>query len=70
MRKACGKEAITMTDCIQHFLIPQPDGSFIDWGRNATINGVRGFGPARYYGGEAAEVLRVLLRYSGKESRK
>ncbi|WP_193619494.1 hypothetical protein [Fimbriiglobus ruber] len=57
-----------MSGFVEHRLIPQPDGSFIDWGRNATINGVRGFGPARYYGGEAAEVLRVLLRYSGKEN--
>lgn len=48
----------------EHRLIPQPDGSFIDWGRNATINGVRGEGPAKHYSGEAAEVMRLVLQYS------
>jgi hypothetical protein len=40
-----------------------PDGTFLDWGRNATVNGVRGEGGAVWYRGEAAEVMRVLLKH-------
>lgn len=38
----------------------QPDGSFVDWGRH----GPGGTGPARWYRGEAAEVLALVLRYT------
>lgn len=38
-------------------LARQPNGDFIDWGRHAK----GGVGSARYYGGEAAEVLRLVL---------
>lgn len=44
-----------------------PDGSFMDWGRNATVNGVRGEGGAVVYRGEAAEVMRLVLRYTQGE---
>ena len=40
-----------------------PDGTFMDWGRNATVNGIRGEGGAVCYRGEAAEVMRVLLKH-------
>ncbi|WP_169331898.1 hypothetical protein [Zavarzinella formosa] len=50
-------------------LVPQPDGSFIDWGRNATINGVRGEGPAFCYYGEAAEVMRLVLKHTNPTER-
>ena len=46
-------------------LIRQSDGSLIDWGRNATIDGVRGEGPARCYVGEDAEVLRYSMHAIG-----
>lgn len=42
----------------------QPDGSFVDWGRSVTVRGVRGEGPARWYRGEAAEVLSLVLKHS------
>jgi hypothetical protein len=47
----------------------QPDGSFIDWGRHATVDGARGGGGARWYVGEAAEVLRLVLLYSERAGR-
>jgi hypothetical protein len=40
-----------------------PDGEFIDWGRNVTVNGVRGYGGARHYSGEAAEVMELVLKH-------
>lgn len=49
-----------------YHLIHQPDGSLVDWGRNATVNGVRGYGGARWYSGEAAEVMKLVLKYMGK----
>jgi hypothetical protein len=50
---------------MKHLLQRQPDGNFIDWGRHATVNGVRGHGGARYYTGEAARVLALVLKHSG-----
>ena len=44
-------------------LIRQNDGSYIDWGRNASVNGVRGEGPARHYTGEAARVMDLILKH-------
>lgn len=41
----------------------QPDGSFVDWGRNATVAGVRGEGGAVWYRGEAAEVMHLVLKH-------
>ncbi len=41
-----------------------PDGSFIDWGRNGTVNGVRGEGEAVVYSGEAAKVMELGLKYT------
>lgn len=48
------------------FLQRQPDGSFIDWGRSVTVKGDRGEGPARWYIGEAAKVMALVLE-SGKK---
>lgn len=42
------------------------DGSFIERGRNASINGVRGDGGARHYSGEAARVLALVLKHPRK----
>lgn len=50
---------------IEYFLIELPDGSLIEYGRHAVVNGKRGTGPARHYSGEAAEVMKLVLRYSG-----
>jgi hypothetical protein len=46
------------------FLQRQPSGSFVDWGRHASVNSVRGEGPALWYTGEAAEVLALVLKYT------
>ena len=43
----------------------QPSGGLIDWGREATVKGKRGEGGARYYTGEAAEVMQILLKHWG-----
>ena len=44
-----------------------PDGSFINWGRHWRTYGIEGAGPAYHYSGEAAEVLKLVLKYSGHE---
>jgi len=45
-----------------------PDGSLIDWGRNWRNYGMEGYGSAKYYSGEAAKVLELVLKYSeGKD---
>jgi hypothetical protein len=41
-----------------------PGGDLIDWGRHWRLFGKRGEGPALYYTGEAAEVLRLVLKHS------
>jgi len=46
------------------FLQRQPDGSLVDWGRHATVRGVRGEGPARWFRGEAAKVMALVLKHS------
>ena len=46
------------------FLQRWPDGTFVDWGRHATVRGVRGQGPARWYKGEAAEVMALVLKHA------
>lgn len=51
---------------IEHRLIPQQDGSFVDWWRNVSINGIRGEGPAFHYSGEALEVVKLVLKYTSK----
>lgn len=56
-----------MTPDKQTFLRIDPDGSVIDWGRHATVNGVRGNGGARIYRGEAAEVMKLVLKYMGQK---
>ncbi len=43
----------------------QPDGTFVDWGRHAHTGGVRGEGGARWYQGEAARVMALVLEHSG-----
>jgi hypothetical protein len=44
-----------------------PDGTLMDWGRHTVINGQRcGYGAAVHYSGEAAEVMRLVLKYSKK----
>ena len=48
------------------FLQRRPDGSFVDWGRHATVGGVRGEGGARLFAGEAAEVMALVLKHTGK----
>jgi len=45
------------------FLQLLPNGDVCDWGRHATVNGERGYGGARYYSGEAAKVMRLVLKY-------
>ncbi len=44
-----------------------PDGTLINWGRNWRSHGVDGFGPAYWYKGEAAEVMRLVLKYMGNK---
>ena len=51
------------------FLQRQPDGTLIDWGRHATVSGVRGEGPARWFTGEAAEVMALVLRHTKPQGR-
>lgn len=46
------------------FLQRLPDGCFIDWGRNAIIKGICGIGGAKYYSGESAEVMKLVLKYT------
>lgn len=46
------------------FLQRQPDGSLVDWGRHASVGGVRGQGPARWFRGEAAEVMALVLKHT------
>ncbi len=48
------------------FLQRQPDGTFIDWGRSVTVKGERGEGPARWYSGEAARVMALVLKHEKK----
>lgn len=43
----------------------QSDGSFINWGRNATINGHRGEGGALWYRGEDAKIMQLVIKYMG-----
>lgn len=50
---------------IEHHLHRLKDGSIIDYGRNWLLFGKRGDGPARHYEGEAAEVMELLVKYSG-----
>lgn len=45
----------------------QPDGTFVDWGRNVTVNGQRGEGMARWYCGEAARVMALVVKHSEKK---
>lgn len=47
-----------------YLLQRQPDGCLIDWGRHATVAGVRGQGGARHYSGEHAEILLLLCKYA------
>ena len=47
------------------------DGTFIDWGRHwrgMSVDGKRldGDGAARYYAGEAAEVMELILKHERK----
>lgn len=48
-----------------YLLQRHPDGTFTDWGRSCTVNGVRGEGGARHYSGEAAKVMVLVLKYAG-----
>lgn len=45
-----------------HYLRKEPDGSYIDLGRNWRIPGV--YGRALHYTGEAAEVMELVLKYN------
>lgn len=54
------------TAMIEHFLTELPDGSLMDYGRHAVVNGVRGTGPVRCYSGEAAEVMSLVLAHTGR----
>lgn len=45
-------------------LAPQPDGSFVDWGRHWGLPG--SCGPVRLYIGEAAEVMKLVLKHMEK----
>ncbi len=46
-----------------------PDGTYMYWGRHSRNYGIEGAGPAYWYSGEAAEVLRLVLKYSNKGER-
>lgn len=46
------------------YLHPLPNGDFIDYGRNWRRFGLEGYGPARVCMGEAAEVMRLVLKYT------
>lgn len=48
------------------YLQRQSDGTLIDWGRNAVVNGNRGAGGARVYCGEALKVMNLILKH-GRE---
>lgn len=52
---------------MNRYLMRQPNGEFIDWGRHATVNGVRGVGAAVYYRGEAAKVMALVLKYTERK---
>lgn len=52
------------------FLQRQHDGSFIDWGRHGTVKGERGEGPARWYSGEAARVMELVVKHEKKRKGK
>jgi len=49
---------------MQITLQPLPDGTFMYWGRHWRSFGVEGYGPAYWYKGEAAEVMKLVLKYS------
>ena len=51
------------------FLQRQPDGTLVDWGRHATVGGIRGEGPARWFTGEAARVMALVLRHTKRAGR-
>ncbi len=42
----------------------QPDGTLIDWGRNWRIFGRQGVGGARWYSGEALELMNLVLKHT------
>jgi hypothetical protein len=46
------------------FLQQQANGDVINWGRHATVNGQRGEGGASWYRGEAARIMRLVLKHS------
>lgn len=49
---------------METFLQVLPDGTLMDWGRYATVNGRRGTGGAVRYCGEAAEVMKLVLLHT------
>ncbi len=50
--------------CRRIFVQRMADGSFVTWGRHATVQGIRGEGPAGLYRGEDAKILELVLRHS------
>lgn len=47
------------------YLYLSPSGEVFDFGRHTVIDGKRvGYGPAVCYSGEAAEVMRLVLKYT------
>ena len=49
------------------YLQPQPNGDVINWGRHAKVKGVRGQGGISVYMGEAARIMRLVLKHSKGE---
>lgn len=45
-----------------------PNGDLINWGRHTRLPGLRFYGPAEYYTGEAAAIMRLVLKYSPPSS--
>jgi hypothetical protein len=52
------------------FLQRLPNGNLADWGRDVTVGGVRGEGPARVYFGEDAKILRLVLEHTERNRKK
>lgn len=49
-------------------IVRYPDGTLTNFSRHHTINGKRGYGGLVIYVGEAAEVMKLVLKYSDNKS--
>lgn len=46
------------------------NGDWVNWGRHWRSWGIIGYGPAKYYSGEAAEVLDLIFKRGKYEHKK